>query len=717
MEDDLRIPLRYTWVEAPSDGALTLEAIPLLRPDDENRALRWSEILDWYGIRAGDLAVVDTVRSKPFEGRDEIVSIDPECDELARWYASVMRRPFLRAESLEACLAFHSRITPTLTVIGRRDSFPLRMVSKMLATLEVPVGVITAIDLPGVSFLLAKQIGLLASSADRIRPYVVLDEIGERICIGDLVSGKTTRNSYDRSMLRSVLADGWDTMILHAHGEGGHVNLRDAVLCGRVTEVETSTNGEQVFGCFREHGLDRCKRVHNASVSIAVFGDVRSKRVCLYSCNGFAVTGELYPSNVSCVLSAADGYPASMMCNDRPGHASASMLDAAVCAMRQVGMSGLISLENDRQRRADGDSPWLMLGDAAVAGARDGLALGGALVDGRVDPLIGYVILERAKCDKRTVLYMAGATRDEAGASSAKLLVGDTTITAHVPTAADMERSLAFMEIGIDVDERLNSVEEWISGLGRIADYEFNLGLAPLSARRDPLAYECSINDLSDARARLDSSLRLALRLLQSAKVKGVYDEQVESAWLVARDFVNNWDSTFAALLFNHYVNDDIEALAMGGASLDWHQAQDICPRCRSPLKCAAGQSALHPGRQRFALRCGACGPISTWFDLGPKLEVTLPSEIRRGDNVAARVVIAEEVKSPHLMPGYLSLVFRDKGRGEMVVSEMTEMSAHTVELAIKIDESMTFDLHSLRLVLVRSLKFCSYRSRLACVP
>lgn len=302
---------RVRWLHAPEPWP-TDGSIAILDPGDPIRRARWERVLDDYGVCAFDAPA--PVGAHPPTGparRDFVVvavhgpraSYDPE--PLASALAAATCRTLVRLgdlHELHGLAEGWSRPTDVVVVASPPD-LSAAVVDEVVQRLEARghvVGLVTARDLPGLSFVVAK-LRCLPRDADRPRVGVV-DAIRRRIGTLDAMEPLTGER------LRATLDAGWDALVVSAHGEGGHINLHDVVLCGLTTPEERSLDGSPLAGgCALP---DHCKRRRAPEIDVRHPAELRAQILVLDACTSFAVDGELYPSTVSLMLDALDGHAA-----------------------------------------------------------------------------------------------------------------------------------------------------------------------------------------------------------------------------------------------------------------------------------------------------------------------------------------------------------------------------------------------------------------------
>lgn len=96
-----------------------------------------------------------------------------------------------------------------------------------------------------------------------------------------------------------------DTLVLLGHGDGAHLHLGFAIICGRVGEVERIAGRPVAGGCSEAGG---CKKASTGTTPVVVARDLRARVLVVLSCHSLKHHGWLFPSDVSLAHSALSGY-------------------------------------------------------------------------------------------------------------------------------------------------------------------------------------------------------------------------------------------------------------------------------------------------------------------------------------------------------------------------------------------------------------------------
>ncbi|MFQ5459055.1 MAG: hypothetical protein ACE5FC_11485, partial [Myxococcota bacterium] len=315
----------YVWVADPDAYAraardITRGIVPVLAPGDPARKRQWARILRWHGLKQvrGKASRAPARARVASDRNNAVVAMDRQSRPVAALYAAALGRPCLAARAPGRLRRYDS-----VLFVGAPSAFTMRRIRAFNRSLTVPWGVLTGKDLPALSFLAAKNLAFLGRAARTPLTGFAIDILHQSIIDAGspYLFARPGALSAPRAR-RIVRAREAGVLVLHAHGEGGHANLGSIVLCGQSGGVERAQvdddGGPALDGCSGSGPARSCKRVHSDTVQVVGFDALRVKRFCFLSCNGFSVSGELYPSDVSAVFGCVEGYPAQVLLNDRP---------------------------------------------------------------------------------------------------------------------------------------------------------------------------------------------------------------------------------------------------------------------------------------------------------------------------------------------------------------------------------------------------------------
>lgn len=314
----LDLPAGCQWSDTVDDAVTALDAgrIPLLRPDDTDRARRWAQVMRWYAP-LGHTPMTELAGAV-------VVSVGP-VETIGHLAATALSRPHHHVTTSAAAAELPASRSVLLVATGPDCALDaLTPALDMWTHLHTQVGLLTGRDTAGIVFSLAK---ILASrTSARAAP-----EANGNNALLDGPAGRARRLPHTNERLRfaDVLTNDWLTVLVNAHGSGAHAWLGPYVLCG-LTGTEERTGPGHVIpnGCTSS----RCKLSPDGTLSPLHPHQLRTVFLGLFVCNAIAVgPNEQYPSDVSLAVDALEGHPAAVLGLIR-GDADTNALEPAVSA-------------------------------------------------------------------------------------------------------------------------------------------------------------------------------------------------------------------------------------------------------------------------------------------------------------------------------------------------------------------------------------------------
>lgn len=689
----------YAWVDdSAAYESLAFETssttVPVLRPASLERQARWASVLEWYGLGGpGRQAAAPSARAD-----DVVVALDHDLGSVGRCLANRCGRPFLTATSSEALIE-RSRAAnwKSALVLGRPEQFTGREVALLANGLSIPWGLLTAPDLAGFTFAVAK---LLAPGRGR-DGFALVDAVDASVSLGGL--GQS--DALDPARLNQLILDmDWRTLALYAHGEGGHVNLDSIVLCGLVGEVELGADGAPNAGCRVAASRRWCKRAPDPATRIVSFGEPRAEALHLFTCASSLMAGELYASNVSAVLSLADGYPRSALVTDRIVAIDRGLAAAALgLAQDGVGAGTLADLLNDLEVRQSGTRPYILFGDPA------GPHPPATMVDRTGS-------LEHATRPV-TQLPLGGWSGSqvlglEEAPDGARLFRGAENLVLSLPGGEPSSRSRladktgqwhGLQELFVQVGRRLRSAAWLEQGIRRL--YEPRIEAS--------LEFRVAVDLLSRLRLQLETDVQLGLRACEAARQSGVWDTRlVELGEACARD-VAQWDRHLAFLMAEYLFSGLVHLIPSDGFT-EFEQRQGLaCEHCASTLCEISARSPLDDQPERQLIECPLCGGRETWSTDSGRLVTRLSGPLRPGSAALLTVEFSAPENGPPagLKPGVLVAQVQDKAlRVFLRRCVVVDGRARAFEVCPPAD--LAPELHVLQLAWIHGLTVTIHRRR-----
>jgi hypothetical protein len=260
---------------------------------EESRLHRWEKVFKWYS----EADHADSVPVNPKE-RDVVVILGDLGYFSELLFLGRPRPPITFSDQTKLCDWLKQETPLSLTVVAPRTQLSYTTISniqKACLELHIPLGFLTARDSEGLNFFLCKQL-----LAQRGLPKLPLASF-------DVHSGEGWASNPDKleKLNLDEISDGeWGLLNILGHGDGAHMHLGRAVLCGLVGDVEQIDGNALKDGCSEKN----CKKSRHFRLRVLRATDLRCAISSFLSCNSFSVAGQKYLSDISIMLAAADGF-------------------------------------------------------------------------------------------------------------------------------------------------------------------------------------------------------------------------------------------------------------------------------------------------------------------------------------------------------------------------------------------------------------------------
>lgn len=687
----------FRWVDRPDALKSSLERashVDILRPADRYRTARWTRVLHWYGAREDPSPREAAVPPSPPHGPHWVVALGDGPGAVARPLAIRLKRPM-------SCLSDPAEFGPWLenhhpqsvllvALAADLDFENLTALHQLAIRHECWFGILTGADLAGLSFSAAKC--LLAGNrplANNPGIDLGIDAIFERQYRDGAEEG-LTQEAFE--ILRTT---DHRAVALLAHGEGAHLFLNHAVLCGLVSTTDRFRGKPFRNGCSRKS----CKRAQGTGLDVLYATEIRAVLAAFLSCNSFSVTGQMYPSEASLALAAAEGYPAVILSDPwevffQTGDIPLlfSLLQAGVC------LGEIVSFMNQTKARRDQVDSCVLLGDPLSS-------LAGTECRSDFPPVLPSLGGRKLLCapmtkDKGVFEYRAG------GRPVRRVFQGQRKALAEVD--GDVSGPLA----RIDRTKEVEGAEARLTAagprIGLLADYENAvLVFAAQAGGLEPALAE-ALAALRGFRLRLEQSLTLEWRALAAARASGLWKPDTEVIEEDLRGASGAWDAAFSTLVQNHLLGGGtigdrlFEVIHFGYHEISSRRGAP-CGRCGVRTAEIELRHFRLPS-YRHILECPLCGWLASHRTGGPVLRLGLPVR-RRGRRVAVDIVL--EHPGETVVPnGFLLLEVRDKAKPHPFLREMNShlLVAGRGQFEFRLPANSGFDQHSIRAVWIGDL-------------
>lgn len=160
--------------------------------------------------------------------------------------------------------------------------------------------------------------------------------------------------------VRAALNQPTGVCALVAHGDGSHLDLGEAILCGLTGDAETVGNGPIEGGCTRSF----CKKQTGHSGYLLHTDDINTGLLVILSCNSMSLASELYPSSLSLAFSHANkkGIPVIGTISQLPFDRRTAV-DIVQSIRRTVNVGTVVAALNAQWKRGGIPCAYALLGD------------------------------------------------------------------------------------------------------------------------------------------------------------------------------------------------------------------------------------------------------------------------------------------------------------------------------------------------------------------
>jgi hypothetical protein len=677
---------------------LAQATVPIIAPLSQARQLRWKRVLDWYRLADAkpNIEVRETVRT-PRCVKATVIALSEAAAAPARVFAQATNAPLLCWSKESRRLPAGSLSGEPALVVGSPKEFTHDRIAALQASLSGPWGVATALDLPGLSLVIAK---LLADRPEAAQTWGMVDVdsgvMSELADDGALVSQAITQ----ATLVEWLTKRDWSGLAILAHGDGAHANLESAVLCGLPVDAERGPWGDDIDGCRADDTGRRCKRVHNRATRIIGFGDIRTEALCLLSCNGFAVAGQLYPSNVSAVLAAAEGYPRQILTTDRPFTMDSEAVRTVAVFGRATGSLAVSQLlENDVCQYRTGARPFVLCGVPDLSADLQRIARpdgsfridAGDLTATSLNSASTFEVLSVLSEEKRSLCRR-----------------GLRTITMVWPAGRRPACDI------VDYTPQWRSCFEALRALAsrtrRAAQLERTVPRYYAPALASDTEFQTRLRDLARARSNTDNCAQAGLDIAEHVRRRGTWDAELEKLTQMASVQASLWDSGFATLLLSQLFKGPVESLPLSGLTLIGRTQGAPCSRCGLLLTMSRYGSGMNGVPSQEYAECSICGFNAVRASDGPRLLCITPDRLSAGDAVHLDVTV--ENASLGNAPWWLVGELKDKGRGVVVARWHQRCTGASARITLNVRSDLTADLHTIYLGWVHGMDIALLRIR-----
>ena len=500
--------------------------------------------------------------------------------------------------------------------------------------------------------------------ADVARPDLVID-------VPEGIAWSHDRGWRPLGDIRQALSQPTGVCALIAHGDGSHLDLGEAILCGLTDDGETVGGSPIDGGCTRSS----CKKQAGHAGQLLHADDLNANLLVILSCNSMSLASELYPSNLSVALAAANAKATPVIGTvSQLSFSSESAVDIVRDIRTAVNVGTSVAALNARWKGAGMPCAYVLLGD----------------------PLASFAVAQR---QEKAPSRAKGPVSDRnqvaaADARSAWRLRNTLDSVTRAATRAALEHR--------DLPQQLRQNVETMAH-----------GQALLDSRVWQMQGPPTVGD-GESLLSMTGGRRLAGPVLQEV-----------------RDALSDWgkallELTPVVLLSGPpglpVFGDKLADVLGRHLTMEGHEGGDPCRRCGTRVVAYQLGNRVLPVYPRRRILCPVCGPVEDQVDGALKVDLhPLTYQPCRGRDVELDVQITSQSDMLGLTerPVHLLIEVRDKSVPTPVYCELLTLASSTTYIRHKeaVPVGKGADLHSVRVIAAHGGLVASARCLLSPIP
>jgi len=690
-------------VKQKEDGRFkSTEVFYALTPQNEARFKRWKAILAKYNIE-DNLSDADSSNAKPARqikpwatDKDYVLSLSASCDDIAESYVTLRGGTYYKSKTIEDLLKviYPYNITSVL-IFGERHHFTAVFIQYLSTNLCIPWGIISGADLPAITFLAAKQFGTTKIDGKKIAS---INSIGNVFIEGRNNIIKNINSPLTANNLHSLICDySWDALSVVAHGESNHCNLKTTVLCGFIEKHESIVQAKLKSECNVEGKTRQCRRVRKQDIEIIYFREINAKWLLLFTCNGFSISNDLYPSEVSSVLSAVEGSASYIITFSEPftweSWQEVILLELLI---QEKSLGDIQVVLNDLFMRRTASKPVVIFGDPTIKAA---LSPKPAIIQDKV------LIQTKEEPSQNIVAFKSINSSWEIlnGLKNYVLIYKGKRFT--VPPEY-IDKTALFKDYCSQV-KKINNC------LGRAVQFHYAISSFYESERNDIINFDLDTKLLKDIQGQLEETLFKVSLLLENSRQNGILHHHLFATVALAEMLVEVWDKTLANLLHNGLIQVPFHQLLIAGDKLDISKNRFHCNYCACSLLTWTNADETEPSKYLYK-QCPNCGPQEVTFTDEPYVEVIYPFHISPSEKMKLLVQLKNFKRILPFGPK-LIIQLKDNGQQKVVFRQSSSLKVSSCNVVIKIPEDNALEIHTLRVAIISGMQVHYLRVRTAC--
>ncbi|MBD1583308.1 ATP-grasp domain-containing protein [Pseudoalteromonas sp. S16_S37] len=649
--------------------------LPLIKPTTQSRFEHWKRVLKSYHYLV----------KKVCDGQmHPVVYIDTSHQAIAQYYAGLAGRVVKKFASIDAIIAA-SDAYKSMLIIGCKNELKTKILVELSAKMQCRWGVFTGHDRAAICFLALKN---------RLRTAYVdgtglIDAIHQKQADFYEPTSPVLQNYDPEKFLNET--NYRKSLVVVAHGEGAHVNLNQAVLCGLYEEYEYDLSEAVLNGCVNNGEQKRCKRVHDPSITLSHFNCLKTESFLLLSCNGVSVAKEIYPSTVSSALACIEGYPRLFVSTISPipvpwglSFGSASLLQNG------YQLPDMISALDD------------------FIGRKELILIGDPYVDDRERTIqVNTVDLLKIKKDQiGEVIQVNGA---------------DTVIRGreHLLVTHKPDRQYEFEDKSALSQDLAVIVFQFPERLRRAIQLENTLKLSFANMDNLWLFGNCenmfaqartALDHLSKIRSNIEVYFQALSQLVGEMLLDGLWNQNTLQIWIRIVQDVKQWDKVMCSIVNSlggriptHFLGDTERVFGREPLKII------TCERCQSPESVTEVNILVSQSVADIRHDCPVCGFKSYILNEQCLENLSVPKVVR-GDQPVPLTFQAPMSSLFGNDKQHVFATFIDKGLGKTIGHQYWQIEPGICQLSLPLTQAISPDLHVLDIVHIGGMSITKVR-------
>ncbi|MFD1708565.1 hypothetical protein ACFSCZ_17980 [Siminovitchia sediminis] len=711
--------LKFSWVEdIPNRIIPSIEKgiVPVIKPKDPIRRKRWKSVLTWYGFNEVNKQIRSENRNTNttyyyFTLKDINEALKTKLTDLvvvigelflspAIYYSKITERPLLLINSFENFLTLiqYNNLS-TLLLIAPPKILSVRNLIEInnyisLKESKTSLGIITSIDKAGLSFVLAKML----AKERKCNYNGGIDAIHKF-----LISSEFVKREFDVNNIRSfIYKKAWRNLIFHAHGEGAHVSLEHLYLCGLTSREEQNPEGINVHGC--KEG--KCKKVQNINIDTMPIYDLKAENTILLSCHGFVVASDLYPTNLSYILSMAEGYPRACVSTLKALSYNQEAIPFLLKLLEaDTTLVQIVKIKNDIRLLQESFCPYVFFGDPFLE----------KTTNENIDNQIGLGEFNSKKpiiqidLKQLTNRIVGVKVKDKENGTFWGKRGRDTLILVGLPNGANgqiIDYTESFQKEKKQVNNLLAKLY-WLKTIQYAIDSYLN---DEIKNNNTLTKIWIKLQNIHDKLTRVAYETNVLLETFrQECYWQNEYFTKFKKE---INDLLEQMCQAFALLVHHSLYQSLFQSLHHYHYKLNILQ-EGKCIRCHS-IMIQTWYQPFGLGEKRIALECPVCGPVKEYSPDSPHFNLCFKKIAKPGEQFHITIKPTNVKKKED---GILVFNLIDKTKGKTVVSMVKQgtMNSEDFIFSFKFPKDIGYDLHTFRLIWIgKGMELVYFRGRVA---